>query len=990
MEQQGKKGLSLKIRSVLSRGRSPATVAPVVSAAHFEEWDASLQKLDLRSRQLEYLPPALAAVTALTWLGLNGNRIDTLPESMTALQNLRVLRALSNRVTRLEPYMGALSALQVLDLGKNQLDFIAPAALRGMTALKELLLQWNCLSACPEEMGLCTNMRKLQLSINRLTELPASLSKLVALEELDVSHNRLVMLPDLGLTSLETLNCVGNDLRSFPSSISQLTGLTELNAQMNVVDELCPELGKLTNLRRLKLKKNLIREFPREIGDLTALEDLLISDNQFINLPRTIGQLKRLTTLRASENAFIYLPPELGQMPSLKILDLSSNQIETLPKEIGELHSLHTLLLADNALSSLPEQVGQLTSLTELNLFDNKLQDVPAALGQLKQLRMLNLSRNRISRLPEELAGLGPALETLDVACNLLSDMPAALAALPGLTQLNVACNRMLEVPWIQHASTTLRILYLGYNPLSDAAKLPLERLTELRDLNISGVGLKEVPSFLTALTLLQVLSINNNSLSSLGPVLASCEALQVLQLANNQLSSIESQPLSALRSLKELDVSHNSLVRVENGLFSLLPLQDLDLSANVLSTLPSDCGGTCMPKLTQLKLAFNALTEAPRFPSSQPVWISLLGNPIKSRAASRARTRGRLSPRHSAGSSNGSSAGADGDASGDEDGHGALYSADLEARSTKLQRKRPKSTPAIHSLTVSNPDLMSKELTAKSNSASGNLTGISNSMRLGTAPLTVGWAEMTGKRPDQQDTVAIIKNFGGDPSRAYFAVFDGHGGQTSSEYAASYLHVLLEEALQKMPHAPNEAMQMAFRSMHEEIARKEFDDGCAALVVLVTPDRIWLANSGDSRAIMCRKNRAVQISRDHKSDSLDEKRRITDLHGFVTEDRRVNGILALSRALGDVSVQPYVTYRPDVLELDVSDAIEHLILACDGLWDVVSNDQVIEVVKGAASAHEAAVKLRDMAYQLGSTDNISVIVVSFVRQLSSSSEMMI
>ncbi len=96
---------------------------------------------------------------------------------------------------------------------------------------------------------------------------------------------------------------------------------------------------------------------------------------------------------------------------------------------------------------------------------------------------------------------------------------------------------------------------------------------------------------------------------------------------------------------------------------------------------------------------------------------------------------------------------------------------------------------------------------------------------------------------------------------------------------------------------------------------------------------------------------RAVQISRDHKSDSLDEKKRIQALHGYITENSRVNGVLALSRALGDVEQQPHVTYRPDVLEMDVSDAIEYVIMACDGLWDVMSNDEVVEHVKSCSSA---------------------------------------
>lgn len=153
----------------------------------------------------------------------------------------------------------------------------------------------------------------------------------------------------------------------------------------------------------------------------------------------------------------------------------------------------------------------------------------------------------------------------------------------------------------------------------------------------------------------------------------------------------------------------------------------------------------------------------------------------------------------------------------------------------------------------------------------------------------------------------------------------------------------------------------------------------------------------------MCRKGRAVPISRDHKSHSLDEKKRIMALHGFVTEERRVNGVLALSRALGDVAYQPHVTvrkkgfeigffkkrfflsqYRPDVLEMDINEAIEYIILACDGLWDVMSNEEVIDIVKQVGSPAAAAITIRDMAYQLGSSDNISVIVISLKSRIKS------
>lgn len=76
--------------------------------------------------------------------------------------------------------------------------------------------------------------------------------------------------------------------------------------------------------------------------------------------------------------------------------------------------------------------------------------------------------------------------------------------------------------------------------------------------------------------------------------------------------------------------------------------------------------------------------------------------------------------------------------------------------------------------------------------------------------------------------------------------------------------------------------------------------------------------------------------------------------------------------------------YRPDVLEMDINEAIEYIILACDGLWDVMSNEEVIDIVKQVGSPAAAAITIRDMAYQLGSSDNISVIVISLKSRIKS------
>ena len=76
-------------------------------------------------------------------------------------------------------------------------------------------------------------------------------------------------------------------------------------------------------------------------------------------------------------------------------------------------------------------------------------------------------------------------------------------------------------------------------------------------------------------------------------------------------------------------------------------------------------------------------------------------------------------------------------------------------------------------------------------------------------------------------------------------------------------------------------------------------DAGCTANVVLVTMDKIYCANSGDSRAVLCEDGNAVALSHDHKPDNEEEKQRIVNANGFVSFSR-TNGVLSLSRAIGD------------------------------------------------------------------------------------------
>ncbi len=132
---------------------------------------------------------------------------------------------------------------------------------------------------------------------------------------------------------------------------------------------------------------------------------------------------------------------------------------------------------------------------------------------------------------------------------------------------------------------------------------------------------------------------------------------------------------------------------------------------------------------------------------------------------------------------------------------------------------------------------------------------------------------------------------------------------------------------------------------------------------MLTTPPLVQ-ANAGDSRAVMSVKGEAVALSEDHKPTNQGESARIVAAGGFV-EFGRVNGNLALSRALGDfefkqsANLSPetqIVTADPELTVHDHTDDDEFVVIACDGIWDVFSSQQVIDFVRrGIAEKKELA-----------------------------------
>ncbi|XP_020524461.1 probable protein phosphatase 2C 11 isoform X2 [Amborella trichopoda] len=122
-----------------------------------------------------------------------------------------------------------------------------------------------------------------------------------------------------------------------------------------------------------------------------------------------------------------------------------------------------------------------------------------------------------------------------------------------------------------------------------------------------------------------------------------------------------------------------------------------------------------------------------------------------------------------------------------------------------------------------------------------------------------------------------------------------------------------------------------------------------------------------------------MPLSIDHKPDRFDERRRIEDAGGFIiwAGTWRVGGVLAVSRAFGDRLLKQYVVAEPEIQEREIDD-VDFLILASDGIWNVIPNEDAVAMVQGISDAATAARKLTEEAYARGSADNITCLIVQF------------
>ncbi|XP_031112848.1 probable protein phosphatase 2C 49 [Ipomoea triloba] len=233
----------------------------------------------------------------------------------------------------------------------------------------------------------------------------------------------------------------------------------------------------------------------------------------------------------------------------------------------------------------------------------------------------------------------------------------------------------------------------------------------------------------------------------------------------------------------------------------------------------------------------------------------------------------------------------------------------------------------------------------------------------------------------------------------AFYGIFDGHGGPEAAAYVRkNVIRFFFKDANFPQTSEVNDA----FLGEVENSLRKGFlladlaladecnvssSSGTTALAAVVLGRLLMVANAGDCRAVLCRKGEAFDMSQDHRPNYALERRRVEELGAFI-DDGYLNGVLSVTRALGDWDMKlprgspsPLIA-EPELRQIVLTEDDEFLIIGCDGIWDVMSSQQAVSLVRRGLRRHDdpeqCAKDLVMEALRLNTFDNLTVIIVCF------------
>ncbi|KAH7677908.1 Protein-serine/threonine phosphatase protein [Dioscorea alata] len=244
-------------------------------------------------------------------------------------------------------------------------------------------------------------------------------------------------------------------------------------------------------------------------------------------------------------------------------------------------------------------------------------------------------------------------------------------------------------------------------------------------------------------------------------------------------------------------------------------------------------------------------------------------------------------------------------------------------------------------------------------------------------------------KRLEMEDRFRAHVDPLGDSELAFFGIFDGHGGTNASEFASKNLgeHIIEEVRTRADECEIEEAVRFGYLKTDAEFLKEDAGGGTCCVTALLRNGNLVVSNAGDCRAVLSRNGMAEALTSDHRPSRKDERDRIESFGGYVECCRgtwRLQGSLAVSRGIGDAHLKQWVIPEPETSTVSIKPECEFLILASDGLWDKVSNQEAVDIARPLCidnadkqpSLLSACKKLADLSVTRGSLDDVSVMII--------------
>ncbi|EDR22206.1 protein phosphatase 2C, putative [Entamoeba dispar SAW760] len=887
------------------------------------------ERINAAGKELKELPKQ-KGLTVLKSINVTNNCISNIDE-INEYKNLECLLLRKNKIEQIP----AISIpLQVIDISLNPIKSIKP--LLSVSSIKELTISQCHFLDMHFNLSTLENLTKFVCISNKLVEIEF-LRNCCHLRNLDLSNNLLIGVPEClsTCTSLTSLNLRDNNISKGLHYLNTLKLLAEINVSWNDITELKKSFYNIISLTSIKLNNNKIRRIHKNIGFMTNLVELYIQSNlQLHSVHSEISKLTLLTLLNLDNCPNILELPTLNNLTSLVNFSMkhcSLTQTPLLPLSC-DFH------LENNNLTVLNLDISKSTA---LQIPFNKLTSIPSLNGSL--INRLILCDNKIRHLDL----IGANLLSLNISFNPILTLPTEISSLTKLRQLCCSGCGIREIPDnLLNNFKNLEQFECSFNPISTIIFLPL---ANLQSFVMQFCHLTQLPFSLEQASKLRVLDVSNNKLSILTSKKSSVETMSQLTLldcSHNQLKSIGD--FSKVTSLVELNVSYNPIIKIEKLMEKISKL----------------------PKLTNLYCHGISLRRGYSFKGNDELCISITKK-------------------------------------------GSIKGIPIE--------------------------LVFKEKGIENTLKRFETFGCDNICNQKFCN-GIGSYEYCGRRISMQDSILVGNNFFGDAS-SLFGIFDGHGGDYGSCFISKEIQKSLEKlrgrALTKEIFE-NEIIS-AIQNINTLMEQNNMTDGATSVIVASTKTHYLIANIGDSRAVIIRRTDTSPIpmkeigdetqqilqpkspsklvlpkktfksklgrsggsskitnqievnfdyigggrievealTHDHKPSYQEDRQRIRETGNYISDQEKVNGYISVTRAIGDVKCKTFVSCIPEFSEVPrrVSDCF--VICACDGVWDVFSNEEIGNLVMANEQMNctELAKLIVDTAYCRFSSDNMSCIV---------------